>query len=310
MRLSSIFLVGLCFFALPVSAAETSFFQIVPEACQSCACGMAGVMEIIHNVVNLAIALAVLIATFVIVWSGALFIASSANPESRSKARGMLIQAAIGMIIVLGAWLAIDAFMRLLYSGTDGSEGVWRPWNSIVADSGEYCIAAKPGKSLFDSLNLGQIPNAEPIPSPSNPNPSQPIPGPGEPLTGSDGKFDYDNNNIRAQAADASPRLNSFLSCMAAKVPGNVGRISSISDENITPGSKTFAQCVKGGCNHAAGSCHYGGKLCTGQSYAVDFGDENNKATLWTAAAACGADFRLDEGDHLHFSVGGSCSCN
>lgn len=127
----------------------------------------------------------------------------------------------------------------------------------------------------------------------------------------SDGKFEYQTENDRAQAAHASARLNSLLSCMATKVPAGVGQISDISDQRLVPpASKTFAQCVQGGCGHAAGSCHYGGRGCTGQSYAVDFGDEQNMAVLSAAAKACGADFVNPEGNHLHLSVGKACGCN
>lgn len=72
-----------------------------------------------------------------IVWAGFLFIMSAANPESRSKARSMLINAVIGMFIVLAAWLIVDFVMKTLY---DPSAKKFGPWNQILQVDGNTCI--------------------------------------------------------------------------------------------------------------------------------------------------------------------------
>jgi len=172
------FLLSLFFLtALPVVAADFNLIQIVPEQCQACPCGFGGVLEIIRRVMNLAIVAAGIIATFTIIYAGFLFIASAANPESRKKASSMLLGAAIGLVLVLGAWLIIDAFMRFFYSGPNGNEGVWGPWNSIVAEEGEWCVVAKPQNSLFENLKIGQIPQTVETGPPPNPNPISPSTG-------------------------------------------------------------------------------------------------------------------------------------
>lgn len=118
------------------------------------------------------------------------------------------------------------------------------------------------------------------------------------------------------QRAHASPALNSLLRCMAGRVPGNYGRISSISDSLIVSGEKTFEECAStGSCAHSRNSCHYGGRNCVGSSYAVDFGyngePSDTRQVLSAAANACGASFVLNEGTHLHVSVNNSqCGCN
>ncbi len=128
------------------AASATFFGPIVPEVCRACPCGFGGVLAIIQNLVNFVISIAIIIMTLILVWGGILYIMSPANPENRSTANNMLINAAIGMLIVLSAWLIVDFVMKTLYGGQFG------PWNSILlSGSGPGCIAANANvKALFD----------------------------------------------------------------------------------------------------------------------------------------------------------------
>lgn len=126
------------------------------------------------------------------------------------------------------------------------------------------------------------------------------------------GVFTY-QPGIEQQISHASLALRNLFACMGPKLPAGVGVISSISDRKIVSGEKTFAYCAANGqpeCAHNVNSCHYGGRYCIGQSYAVDFGDQQNKTILTQAANLCGASAVFDEGDHVHVSVAGSCGCN
>ncbi len=277
---------------LPVSA-YAQFGPIVPDVCKICPCGFGGVLAIIQNVVNFVIAISIIFATIIIAWAGGLYMLSATNPESRSQANKMLINAIVGICVVLSAWLIVDFVMKTLYGGQFG------PWNSILSDGGgESCIQAKPTQPLF-SGNVFSVPGGST--------------GGGDVVDpNADGTFLYDPG-IYEQRGDSSGPLNVLLNCMAQRLPPNVGRISSISDSRITSGSRTFAQCAaSGGCAHSRNSCHYGGTRCLGKSYAADFGDEENKVAIRAAANACGASFVLDEGDHLHVSVGpaNNCGCD
>lgn len=292
------------FAPLPVMA---QFGPIVPEECRSCPCGFGGVLAIIQNLVNFIIALAVIFATIIIAWGGFLYILSPANPGNRSLANKMLINAAIGLVITLSAWLIVDFVMKTLYGGQHG------PWNSILygQTSGNSCITVtKDPKKLF-SGGIFSTPGAG---DRYTPNETSYTPTSG-PHPDADGRFTY-QSGIENQVIHASPRLRQLMSCMAERVPANVGNVSSISDSRIVNGSKTFEQCRQGGqsagCAHSAYSCHYGGRCTGGNSYAVDFGDEQNADSLRAAALACGADFINFEGTHLHVSIGRSagCQCN
>lgn len=298
----------------PVHAANVpvldSSFHIVPDAHDLdplCPVGAplsyGAVLDTIQRGMNAAISFGVLIFVMLMAWAGLQFIMSVTNPEARSHARGMLLNAAVGLLIVLSAWLIVDFVMKSLYSGSGGDAGAFGPWNSIL-NGGSACIIARETSSLVSGNIIVTIPQG------------------GGGVTGGvgtyDGFFTYDPG-VAAQKKHMSETLASMLTCMATHVPAGVGRISSISDSKIVSGGKTFEQCVtNGGCSHGKNSCHYGGRKCTGSSYAVDFGDGDpqhpeNLRLLKAAASACGALFMTDNEEgkqtHLHVSIG-SCGCD
>jgi len=133
----------------PWTAEAAPFLNpIVPEACQACPCGFGGVLQIIQNLMNFGIGIAIIFATIIIAWGGFLYIMSSANPESRSKANKMLINAAIGLLVVLSAWLIVDFVMKSLY---DGETSKFGPWNTIIGTSGDICIEKNDNvRGLYD----------------------------------------------------------------------------------------------------------------------------------------------------------------
>lgn len=122
------------------------FGPIVPDICKACPCGFGGVLAIVQNVMNFLIAIGIIIATLIIVWGGILYVLSPANPENRSTANKMLINAVVGLLITLSAWLVVDFVMKTLYGGQFG------PWNSIlITGEGAACIEpTNPPNSLFE----------------------------------------------------------------------------------------------------------------------------------------------------------------
>jgi len=150
------FLLVLILFILAPIPAAAQFGPIVPEVCRTCACGFGGVLAIVQNVVNFIISISIIFATIIMVWAGGLYIVSATNPESRSTANKMLLNAVIGILIVLSAWLVVDFVMKTLYN--NGSE--FGPWNSILlGGTGNSCVVAKPTSPLF-SGNITAVPGA------------------------------------------------------------------------------------------------------------------------------------------------------
>ncbi len=139
----------IAFSPLIVGAAPASFFgPIIPDGtngqpdchCVGKAPGWGCILQTLQNVMSLGISLSVIIATLIIAYAGFLWILSPTNAENKQKGRTMLLNAVIGMVIVLSAWLVIDFFMKTLYDQTS-----FGPWNAILLDEGDgkQCIEAK-----------------------------------------------------------------------------------------------------------------------------------------------------------------------
>lgn len=106
-----------------------------------------------------------------------------------------------------------------------------------------------------------------------------------------------------------SPALTALMTCIESHpaVRGkNVGSKftweQSRSFCNYTRGEPLLS-CGVDRCAHKRNSCHYGGRTGSGGAEAVDYGNEAVAAELIQAAAACGAGFWLNEGDHVHIST-------
>lgn len=315
-------LLALCVFALPslVFAAEASFFGPIIEAdcqCVGSAPDWGCVLETAHNVFNLIFSLSVLVFAFTAAYAGFLFMTSQVNAENKSKAKSMLLNTVVGLLIALSAWLLVDFVMRVMY---DGGRTGFGPWNRILdVNSGRKCLReADPPANIFGGDTDTDTDTDDDTDEEDEEGDAEGV--------GPDGNwqshFDFDGG-IRDQIDDASAPLRALLSCMAGNLEDGVGRISSISDSRIANGQRTFAQCGANPrtatlCAHTAGSCHYGGTgTCQGESYAVDFGDEENLAALRDAAQDCAAARDIDglwthdEGNHLHVSVDNDrCGCD
>ena len=278
-------------FAHAVSSLSAGF-SIVPAACNCGAgAGWGCVLQVIGNLLALAIGIGLLASVAALAYAGFLWVTNPLNSENRTQGRNMLLNAVVGLVIALGAWLIVNTLLN------------------VLTGSGVESATSKLG------IGSNCLPTASDITSDLNIKPT------GSTTTGygaststattgtGNGGYTYDPG-IQAQVGDESGALSSLLSCMSGKLPAGVGRISSISDSKITSGQATFAQCAANGCAHAKNSCHYGGTSCIGKSYAADFGDEQNNAALQAAANACGADFVYFEGNHLHVSEGKECGCN
>lgn len=150
----------LCVFSLPLAAsAQTGMplfdpnWQLVPkpEVLDPANCkpgdplSFGAVLQLIQNGMNAVISLGVIIAVLVMVFAGILWILTPTNPENHSQARKMLTNAAIGMLIILAAWLIVDFVMKTLY---DENKTAWGPWNAILI-GGKACVTEMDTQPLF-----------------------------------------------------------------------------------------------------------------------------------------------------------------
>jgi hypothetical protein len=127
-------------------------WQLVPDAHEldsSCPVGaplgFGGVLQLVQNGMNATVSFGIIICVIVIAFAGILWILTPTNPENHSQAKKVLTNAAIGLLIILSAWLMVDFVMKLLYN--QNLEGLG-PWNTILS-GGSACVTAGTTKPLF-----------------------------------------------------------------------------------------------------------------------------------------------------------------
>jgi hypothetical protein len=137
----------------PISAHAASAQFFGPIVSPSCSCpgaapGWGCVMDTAQRSMNFGISISIIIAVLILAYGGALFLFSPTNPENISKARSVLINAVVGIVIVLAAWLVVDFVMKLFYD-----QNSFGPWNSILGD-GPMCIAAQKLPTLYQGPSV------------------------------------------------------------------------------------------------------------------------------------------------------------
>lgn len=104
------------------------------------------VLQTVQNVIRIAIALGFALATLALVYAGFTWMTSGTSAERRSQGKNLLLNVAVGLAVMLSAWLIVDYVMKTLY---DGPKSGFGPWNNILAGqssdgSSNYCV--KPTK--------------------------------------------------------------------------------------------------------------------------------------------------------------------
>lgn len=102
-----LFLFG--FFPLFASAALVPCGPGVGKECTLCDFG-----QLIQNIINFGIGIAMVLGTAFIIYGGFLIITAGGSPERVQSGRKAIISAIAGIAIVLGAWLIVDTILKLL----------------------------------------------------------------------------------------------------------------------------------------------------------------------------------------------------
>lgn len=129
-----------------VTFAAGFFGPILPQS-GSCNCGALPldwgcVLQVLQNLIQFAVSLGVILCVLWIAYAGFSLMASGGSPEARSQGKARIMNAIVGILVILSAWLVVDFVMKTLYNPqTTLDGGVFGPWNSILADNGgNYCI--------------------------------------------------------------------------------------------------------------------------------------------------------------------------
>src|SRR5262249_9491253 len=127
------------------------------------------ILEVMRRLINLAVSVGVAISVVVIAVAGIMYITSPVSAENRKRARAIVTDVIIGLILVLGAWLAVDFVMKIFYNGK------WGPWNSILDDShAKKCLTVTQAPAGVGVTGEGPITASTTPGGPVQPNTSGP----------------------------------------------------------------------------------------------------------------------------------------
>ena len=143
-------------FAMPhfAQAAIPFFGPIIPAdtAAQTnvCAAGWGMLLTVVNNIISLLITLAIVfVAPLMFAYAGFLFVANPYDPSGVSKAKGILTDTIVGILIALGSWMIVDAVMAALYN-PGNSLGTW---SSLITSGGYPPCLPQAGSLPTDILN-------------------------------------------------------------------------------------------------------------------------------------------------------------
>jgi len=98
--------------------------RVGQDDCQTC-----HVVQLVSGVNAWLVGILAIVATIMFVIAGFRLVTSNGNPSVLQDAKSMIINVAIGFVIVLAAWLLLDLFMKSLLSDSEQGLG---PWNQIA----------------------------------------------------------------------------------------------------------------------------------------------------------------------------------
>lgn len=148
-------------FALPhLAHASIPFLgPIVPAEISQCAAGWGAAIVIINRIIEFSLTVAiVLVAPVTIAYAGFLLVMNQGNAGQIDKAKGIILNTVVGIVIALSAWLVVDAIMATLYNSgaSDGQGSTWQAWSDLVGSNGaKLCIPLS--DSLKQATNGGLI---------------------------------------------------------------------------------------------------------------------------------------------------------
>lgn len=89
-------------------------FTLAGNTVNGTACGWKDVLSLANNLLKFMIYLAVPIAAICFAYAGWLYLSSQGNSGKISRAHGIFLNVAIGLVIVLAAWLVVNQIMTTL----------------------------------------------------------------------------------------------------------------------------------------------------------------------------------------------------
>ena len=155
----SLFAIGS--FAVPhfAHAAIPFFGPIIPSAQSACPAGWGLFMIVVNNLIELGLTIAIVfIAPLTIAYAGFLYVVNPIDPSGIGKAKSILTNTIVGIVIALAAWMIVDAVMAALYN----KAAMGATWSSLIGAGGDQlCLpqTAAPTSTSVSTNNVSSVTN-------------------------------------------------------------------------------------------------------------------------------------------------------
>ncbi len=161
--------VAILVFVLPLVASAKSipfFGPIVPECSDGVnALGWGAVLLVINNLILFGLSILIFfIAPLVIAYAGFLLVFNPISPSGKSKAKEMLMNLVIGLVVALSGWVIVGAVMAVFYDPS--AKGFGTQWYEIITSGGANVCLPK-----ILPTPRPPISNAPPITTTTTPKP-------------------------------------------------------------------------------------------------------------------------------------------
>ena len=153
MKRSLIFFLGFVVLTIPVFAlAQITGNNLVGETgglvpCSGRDCGTCEIMVLGNRVMRFIIMIMIAGVVLLAAWAGFNLVISGGNPSEYTRAKNMLKNVLIGLILMLVAWLIIDTAMKALLQNSGQvqmSANQWLPWNQVSCSAQNLLTDANP----------------------------------------------------------------------------------------------------------------------------------------------------------------------
>lgn len=101
-------------------------------------------ITVINNIISLLLTLAIVfVAPIMIAWSGFLFLVNPVHEAGISKAKSILTNTIVGIVIALAGWLIVAALMAVLYNrNAPIGNTVLGTWSQLITSGGlPFCLS-------------------------------------------------------------------------------------------------------------------------------------------------------------------------
>lgn len=148
-----------------ISSAPAPIVDQAPQGLVPCTginCDMCKGGKLIQRVITFMIGIAIPIATLLFAWAGILYFSSGANPGNKDRAKQIFVDAFVGFLIALAAFLIVNTILNVLLNKQKFSNGSWFviscQTDPRLGTPGNFSTINSLLQSVLPGLSVGQTP--------------------------------------------------------------------------------------------------------------------------------------------------------